>query len=218
MDLKVDQRSVVCFDLDDTLYNEIDFLRSAYREIAQNVDEGHWESLFAKMFSLYRKKENVFDFLMQEHPITLQHLLNMYHGHIPDIVPFTGVLPLFDAIKAAKGKICIITDGRSITQRNKLKALGVLNYLDLIIISEEIGSEKPGILNYSMVEQKFPDCQYTYVADNFKKDFIMPNQRNWNSIGLIDNGLNIHNTCFDHQSEIHLPKHLILKFEDIKIV
>ena len=29
--------NVVVFDLDDTLYNEIDFLKSAYLEIANNV-------------------------------------------------------------------------------------------------------------------------------------------------------------------------------------
>ena len=218
MDLKVDQQSIVCFDLDDTLYNEIDFLKSAYQEIAKYIDNEVWESLYAKMFSLYRKNENVFDFLTQNYMVIIGDLLTLYRNHKPNINPFEGVLSLLSAIKNANGTLCVITDGRSLTQRNKLKALGILEYFDLIIISEEIGSEKPSILNYKVVEEKFPDSQYTYVADNFKKDFIIPNQRNWNSIGLIDNGLNIHNNCFDYQSEVNTPKQLITKIDSIKIV
>lgn len=218
MILKVNTKSVICFDLDDTLYNEIDFLKSAYQEIAKHISGEDWEFLYAKMFSLYRKNENVFNFLETNYAIATEDLLNMYRTHNPTLNPFAGVLPLLRAIKKGNATLCVITDGRSITQRNKLNALGILDYFDLVIISEEIGSEKPNEVNYKLVEEKYPNSNYTYIADNFKKDFIIPNQRNWNSIGVIDNGLNIHNHCFDHQKEKNRPKNLVISIDRIQIL
>ena len=49
--------TVVCFDLDDTLYKEIDFVESAYREIAETV--GHPEAV-SLMLDWYHQGENVF--------------------------------------------------------------------------------------------------------------------------------------------------------------
>lgn len=63
MDLKVDSQMVVVFDLDDTLYNEMDYLRSVYMSIAKNLDLDNWQSLFSKMFSLFRSKKDVFEFV-----------------------------------------------------------------------------------------------------------------------------------------------------------
>lgn len=218
MIIKVNTQSVICFDLDDTLYNELAYLKSAYQEIAKHISGKEWEFLYAKIFSLYRKKENVFEFLTSNYDVTITELLDVYRNHFPKIKPFEGVLPVLESIKKSNGVICIITDGRSLTQRNKLNALGILDYLDFIIISEEIGTEKPSKENYIAVEAKFPNCDYTYIADNFKKDFIVPNQRNWNSIGLIDNGLNIHNNCFDYQAEENKPKELITNIANLQIV
>lgn len=218
MELKVDSQTIICFDLDDTLYNEVDYLKSAYHEIALDLDKKNGLSLYAKMFSLYRKKSNVFDYLITNYGITHERLLNYYRTHIPNIKPFAGTVALLKSIQKNQGKLVLITDGRSSTQRNKLKALGLLSYFDMIIISEELGTEKPNAFNYIVVEEKFPNKQYVYIADNFRKDFIIPNRRNWSSIGLIDNGLNIHNTCFDYQAKKNKPKELVLTLDQIQIV
>ncbi|OPZ90547.1 MAG: hypothetical protein BWY75_00693 [bacterium ADurb.Bin425] len=55
-------KKVVCFDLDDTLYKEIDYLISAYYEIAAFV--GHPE-LVPQMVKWYREGESVFHKLNQ---------------------------------------------------------------------------------------------------------------------------------------------------------
>lgn len=218
MKLKVDNQTIICFDLDDTLYNEVDYLKSAYYEIAMDLDQKNGLFLYAKMFSLYRNKSNVFDYLIANYGITLERLLSYYRTHIPIIKPFSGTEALFESIKKKHGKVVLITDGRSSTQRTKLKALGLLSYFDMINISEELGTEKPSEFNYRVVEEQFPNSRYVYIADNFRKDFIVPNQRNWDSIGLIDNGLNVHNTCFNHQSKKNKPKELVLKLNQIQIV
>lgn len=192
MDIKVNKDTVVVFDLDDTLYNEIDFLKSAYRNIAQNITPESWRKLFAQMFAMYRSGENVFEFLIQKFHCSQQELLKGYRFHDPDITPFPGVIDLFQKIKDHQGKIAIVTDGRSITQRNKIKALGLESLVDLQIISEEIGSEKPNPKNFLAVTEYFNKSTYFYIADNVRKDFDAPKSLGWGCVLVTDNGLNIH--------------------------
>lgn len=218
MDIKVDSNSVVVFDLDDTLYNELDYLRSAYSEIAQKLLPVGWEALFLKMFSLYRSQENVFNALVEEHDITINELLSIYRNHKPEIRPFQGVFELMTEIKKKDGKIAVITDGRTITQNRKIDALGLRAFIDKIVISEEIGTEKPSKENFLAIEKAFSKKSYVYIADNCKKDFIAPNNLGWNAICLIDNGKNIHKENYRFTSTEHSPKAYIFSIEDLRVV
>ena len=130
MDIKIDCDSVVVFDLDDTLYNEIDFLISAYKEISSYLDIDNCKILYSKMLSLYKNSVNVFDFLVKNYDITKVELIKIYVNHIPDIKLNIGALNLLESIKIKGGKIAIITDGRSISQRNKIKALKIEHLID----------------------------------------------------------------------------------------
>lgn len=218
MDIRVDADTVWCFDLDDTLYNELDYLRSAYADIARYLDPKNSVELYARMFSMYRNRDNVFDFLTGTYTISKEELLTHYREHKPHLAPFPGVRDLLTQIKEISRKLVCITDGRSLTQRNKLEALGLLSLFDLLVISEEVGTSKPSPLNYILVEEHFPQKTYTYVADNFKKDFIVPNERGWGSIGLMDNGKNIHNTAFEYMAlDKHRPQGLIRYISDLRI-
>lgn len=218
MDIKVDQKTVVVFDLDDTLYNEMDYLRSAYISIAKNLAPEHWRPLFAKMFSLFRSKEDVFEFVSLKYKIDKPELIETYRAHIPVLSTFDGVFETMRTIKKRGGKIGIITDGRKSTQTVKIKALGIHPLLDKVVISEEIGSEKPDANNYLIIEKAFPDCHYLYVADNLRKDFITPNKLGWQTIGLIDNGLNMHYDGHQYFDPVQSPKSFVISFGELNIV
>ncbi|WP_179334800.1 HAD family hydrolase [Winogradskyella costae] len=217
MDIKVNENTVVVFDLDDTLYNELDFLKSAYKSIARYVEPNDWKALYSKMFSLYRCKVNVFEFISNTYNLEMGLFIEMYRNHKPDIQLFEGVLEVFKTIKIKGGRIGIVTDGRSITQRAKLQSLGILNYIDKIIISEEIGSEKPNLANFEAIETALIGVEYYYIADNFKKDFLAPNALGWKSVALIDNGKNIHSESHMYMEAKHLPKAFFIDFDDINI-
>ena len=218
MDIKVDHNTILVFDLDDTLYNELDYLKSAYRSIASYLETDNWKPLYAKMISLYRSQINVFDKLSEQYNVDSDILLEMYRNHEPSITLFDGALDLLKAIKSKNGKIGIISDGRSKTQRAKLKSLGVLDYADSIVISEEIGSEKPSLDNFKSIEKVLPGIHYYYVADNLKKDFIAPKILGWKSIALIDNGLNIHMDYYLYfDFEKNKPDKYILSMNEIQI-
>lgn len=218
MDIRINENTVIVFDLDDTLYNELDFLKSAYRHIAKYLKSTNWESLYAHMFSLYRAEKNVFTYLSENYNVEVKTLIELYRNHEPDIKLFNDVLDVMHAIKTKKGKLGIITDGRVKTQSAKLKALNIENLFDKIIISEAIGTEKPNEANYKAIEKAITGLEYYYIADNIKKDFVSPNALGWKTVGLIDNGLNIHNNAHLYFDEKHLPKYFVNSYNEVKII
>src|SRR5690606_20485434 len=218
MDIKVDQHTVIVFDLDDTLYNELDYLKSAYKAIALFLEPNDWKHLYGKMFSMYRCKVNVFEFLSGKYKTEIHSLIQMYRNHEPDIQLFDVVLDVLEAITNKSGKIGIITDGRTTTQKAKIKNLGLLKYVDAVVISDEIGSEKPTVANFKAIENALPGNSYYYIADNWDKDFIAPNALGWKSIALLDNGMNIHfesHTCAHHRN---MPNEMIIGFKDLIVI
>lgn len=190
---------VVVFDLDDTIYKEIDFLESAYQEIAETIAPivgVQPNELSDKMFQLYQEGENVFEYLTNKYslPYNMNDLLQKYREHYPKIQLKDEHKEILEGLKARNITIGILTDGRSITQRNKIKALGLYDYVmpNDIIISEEFGYGKPSVEGYEHFMKSYPDASYFYIGDNPKKDFIAPNRLGWTTICLRDNGKNIH--------------------------
>ncbi|PZU86779.1 MAG: HAD family hydrolase [Chryseobacterium sp.] len=177
-------KKYIVFDLDDTLYYEIDFLCSAFKSIAKNIAEDDFEDLYKTMLEIYNDKNDVFEFLSKAYNCDKQLLLKLYREHFPDIGLRNQVRETLELLKNNNVKMGLLTDGRSLTQRNKIKALKIESYFDKIIISEEFGSEKPNESNYAIfVEEGF---DYYYIADNPKKDFISPNILGWKTIMIED--------------------------------
>lgn len=205
---------VVCFDLDDTLYKEIDYLKSAYVEIAKTV--GHPEAV-PQMVDWYHDGKNVFAELINTYglDITIGECLQMYRNHYPNISLDAGVKEFLEELKENGAKLGLITDGRSISQRNKIKALGLEGFFDIEIISEEFGSEKPDFRNYQAVMDAFPERKYfIYVGDNPAKDFIAPNQLGWDTYCLKQDKRNIHPQTFSVERE-KLPHHVVNSIKEI---
>lgn len=196
-------KKVVVFDLDDTLIKELHYLESAYKEIAFKVDSRRTE-LSQEMLTLYHEGKNVFEWLIEEYPsVEIMQLLDWYRNHYPDLSLVGGAKEVLSYCKEQNWILGLITDGRSITQRNKLKAIGLANYFDLVIISEEFGSIKPTLKNYEIFNQ-YEGSKY-YIGDNVNKDFIGPNQLGWISICILDDGNNIHKQNFELKGN-YLPK------------
>ena len=205
---------VIVFDLDDTLISEYDYLVSAYKEIADKVD-GMSSTLHQKMIDKYNRGENVFEYLINKYPNNkIRSLLGVYRNHNPSITLKDGAIELLRYCKSMGYIIGLITDGRSITQRNKIKATKLEPFFDEIVISEEFGSGKPDERNYKVFD-KYNGTKY-YVADNTNKDFVTPNRLGWTTICLKDDGKNIHEQSFDLENE-YLPKYVYESLHEIKM-
>ncbi len=217
MNITIDNKSVIVFDLDDTLYSELDYLKSGYRFIAELLDRKKSKKLYATMLSLYRNKKNVFDFLSDRYNITMEELIYNYRNHDPKIKPRDGCIELLKAIKEKGGFIAVITDGRIKTQNSKIISLKIKKYIDYVVISEEIKTEKPNSKAFQMVENKIEGTSFYYIGDNVKKDFIAPNSLGWKTIGLIDDGKNIHCNFHNYQNN-NMPNDLIYDLNEIVIL
>lgn len=192
-------RLCVVFDLDDTLYKEIDYLKSAYRFIAGQLETEHCsaETVYMLMLDAYDKGQNAFSIVKSALNIDtpIETLLQWYRSHVPNITLPEDSKTFLDYLLDRDVPIGILTDGRRETQRNKIKALGLSEYIpeQNIVISEEFGSEKPAEKNYRYFESLYPEVEnFIYVGDNPRKDFIAPNRLGWKTVGLLDDGHNIH--------------------------
>ena len=173
---------------------------------------------YLAMIRAFKKGENAFDclndFLGLDLPVT--NYLQLYQNHRPQIRLPEDVKETLSTLKSAGYKLALISDGRSLQQRNKIHALDLTRWFDTedIIISEEFGSEKPSPKNYEYFMNRYPGTQYTYVGDNPQKDFLAPNHLGWETICLLDNGCNIHKQDFT-LPEIYLPKKKIKGLSEI---
>lgn len=208
----VNRNKIVIFDLDDTLYKEIQFLKSAFQHIAFTVDKNN-QSLRSQMFQCYKIGGDAFELVNSLYPnVSILDMISLYRNHKPiiDLSPRARDLILMLSQFCTLG---IITDGRSKTQRNKLDALEITQYFSLIIISEEIGTEKPALDNYKIFQEKF-NGDFFYIGDNLNKDFVTPNSIGWTTICIKDSGSNIHKQNFNLSQEM-IPKLTFDNFDQL---
>lgn len=214
-----DKFKMVVFDLDDTLYKEVDFLESAYKEIAIFLESSIHISrtqVYKEMLDWYYAGANAFKEVLERYPtsdVDIDKLLSFYRNHIPDIQLSEDHTSTLESIINMNIPLGIMTDGRITQQRNKIKALELENYIVDILISEEFGSEKPDRCNYEFFMKRYPDHHYFYIGDNTKKDFITANQLGWTTVCLLDDGTNIHDQNFT-LPEAYLPQYQIKNIKE----
>jgi putative hydrolase of the HAD superfamily len=203
---------IFVFDLDDTLYSERDFEKSGIEFVYDNLN-----IKYISLETILNNRNNWIELIINgsNNQITLQMVLDIYRNHFPTIELYKDVKVFLEKLLSEGIEMSLITDGRSITQRNKLRALGIDSIFKNIVISEEVNSEKPSEYNFMMVMENNNHAEnYIYIADNPNKDFITPNKLGWTSICLLDRGQNVHKQNFNISSD-YLPQFLISSFEEI---
>lgn len=219
MELALTPRSVVVFDLDDTLYKEADFVLSGFRAVLVTLGLGQDSDALEQLVAWQRDGQPVFDRLAEQVGGAAQaaDLLAIYRHHLPKIALAAGASSLLDAVSEVEAALALVTDGRSVTQRNKIAALGLEGRFGCVIISEEVGYTKPDHAGFIIVERAFPEASdFTYIADNPRKDFIAPNALGWRTIQLDDDGRNIHGQRVPVPRSA-TPTHQVSAFSDIHV-
>ena len=212
------RKKVVVFDLDDTLYKEIDFLKSGYRKVAEQVAKQYGcdaRAIYEQLLKWYYNGENAFACMNEEYGFgnPINEYLDIYRYHHPTITLSDETKDTLSKLKEVDVVLGIITDGREITQKQKVEALDLEEWIpmEMVIINEDKKYFKPNHWSYDKMMlkcyQKYPDNNFDffYVGDNTEKDFIAPNQLEWTSVCLLDDGQNIHEQVFNVEN-IKLPK------------
>ena len=205
----INKNTHIVFDLDDTLYKEIDFVKSAYIYVCEYIRSRFGIDFFSQIQECIDDGINFYDYIISKlhhkHNFSIEKYLELYRFHYPKLSLSADTTEFLNNISDRKIGFSIITDGRSISQNNKIKALGLSHLAQNIIISEETGYKKPHVNNFKIIEKVYPDKKFLYIADNTSKDFLAPNTLKWDTVCLLDNGQNIHKQNFDLQIK-YLPK------------
>lgn len=184
--------SVVAFDLDDTLYPERDYVDSGFRAVARALtdDVSRQQRLVDMMHQLAEDNPGrVFDRLlsMGAHrgwlaSACVEDLVKLYREHWPRIELYEDASVILDQLQRSGLRTALITDGPAVSQWNKIRALGLHERVNYIIVTDELGPGrmywKPHIRAFKQLLEHFsvPASQACYVGDNVAKDFIGANQ------------------------------------------
>ena len=187
-------RKTVLFDLDDTLYSELDFVKSGYLAVSERITEKYSDrgldkdGVFDRLWELFQEDaRGVFNrFLnLQRLPCEegdIRELVKLYREHTPSIKPFSDAVSTLKQLKDMRCNLGVLSDGYPISQRNKLAALfsGKGYLFDKILLTDELGKEyhKPDERAFIMLMEFFQtDWNETiYVGDNPGKDFYIGNE------------------------------------------
>lgn len=210
--------TVFVFDLDDTLYKESDYYHSGVAAVINKVQLVY--GLDVESYLRNQSTNNTKDLwgaLCRDWnlPTTVKEsLVWEYRLHKPDIELNKNIERLILFLEEESAGVAILTDGRSVTQRLKIKSLG-LSHLPCFI-SDEYGEIKPDPLRFRLIEKTFPDKNYIYFGDNLEKDFLAPNNLGWTTFCIKDDGRNIHVQDASQLTNDYLPKNWLTKLEELK--
>ena len=175
------QKSVVIFDMDDTLYPEKDYVRSGYAQIAQHFPE--IDNMAQKLWHAFESGKQAINYVLEQEGLfsdeAVKKALSIYRNQKPIISLYPDARELLTILKSHGVRLGMITDGRPEGQRAKIAALGIEKYFEKIIITDELGGvefRKPNPVAFEMMRTYFGvSCsEMAYIGDNPNKDFIAP--------------------------------------------
>ncbi len=181
--------TTVIFDLDDTLYDEIEYCKSGFTAVAELLANRFDDLLPEQIFNIFWKqftagnRTKTFNATLDELKIScdeklIVEMVEVYRNHSPDIeLPRDSREALTRLGK--KYTLGLLTDGFLPAQKLKVKALAIEKYFKSLIYTEELGRDcwKPSPVGFTKILDNLcakPE-NAVYIADNEKKDFIAPN-------------------------------------------
>jgi len=221
--------TLVAFDLDDTIYKERDFVLSGYRAVARQLADANSAFNYDEMVHvMVNAPVNPFDSLEEyllnrsiqqsfSHDFTIPWMVATYRNHLPDISAEEAI-GVIEKLKDDGYRIGLITDGRSSTQTNKIKVLGLNRLIapENISISELVGGEKYTPVAFKRMMELNPGIRhFIYVGDNPMKDFLWPNRLGWTTIQLVDDGRNVHSQQVSLPSDDYRPRLRITSLNEL---
>lgn len=177
-----DPMKVLVFDLDDTLYEELSYVRSGFQAVAAAMEDRfgiNREEAFQLMWDrLKYGRGKIFDEMLQHYRLysktLVQKCIGIYRHHEPDIKLHHSADRCLDRFRDYP--IYIVTDGHKIVQHRKLLALGLYNRVKFCYITHRYGIKhakpSPYCFLHIVRKEKIVPNDVVYIADNPYKDFV----------------------------------------------
>lgn len=215
---------VVVFDLDDTLFSEIEYVKSGFLSVAKyfenkfNLDS---KSLYTFMLKDLENngRGKIFDNMLKAFNIytrkNVEKAIFIYRTHKPNIVFPKESLDILNYFNGKKIPIYIVTDGNKIVQNNKIEALKLRNYIKKDFITHRFGikSSKPSTYCFEKIVKienvEFEDI--VYIGDNPNKDFVNIKKLGFRTIRIKKGMFRNLTKSKDFEAEINIQNLLELK-------
>lgn len=195
---------VICFDFDDTLVPEFEYVKSGFNKVAEYIHKTcnlPLNTVFHKLLSLYdENKMNVFDKIIEyydikEEEISVTDLISIYKNHTPDIQFSKDIEDVLKYLKEKNYLLAIISDGYYVQQENKMLSVNAQKIFDEIILTDLLAENrkawKPSKISFEKLKNDFNVNfdEIVYIGDNPVKDFYIKKFFPIVTIRLIRNGL-----------------------------
>ena len=205
----------IAFDLDDTLYPEVQFVYSGYRAVSEAVRQQLGFEIDDDLVALFEagQRGDLFTPVLQMHlgPVEeafIRQLIEVYRQHKPTLRPFPEVRKVLEELKPSY-RLAIVSDGWLGVQDRKLQALQIRPYFDVVVFSDKWGRDcwKPHPYAYEECARllSLNPTSMVYVGDNPTKDFIAPCMMGMKTIRVRRTG-----TLHYH---VHLPSEFEADYE-----
>lgn len=183
----------VVFDVDDTLYLEREYVRSGFQSLSPWVTAALGMENFAdRAWAEFEegRRGDIFDRVLSAAGFAsrrdlVSELVVRYRQHQPTIRLLRDAQYCLEAL-SGRVYLAAITDGPAVSQRAKVAALGLRGWINLIILTSELGEGlgKPHPRAFGLVEEAtgLSGRQCVYVADNPTKDFAGPAALGWRTV------------------------------------
>jgi len=193
--------TTVVFDLDDTLYDEIEYCKSGFDAVAEfltnqseapSAEASRISAVLWEQFTTGNRTKT-FNAALDELDMSyndklIGELIEVYRNHSPKITLPQDSRDVLCEL-STKYTLALLTDGFLPAQKLKVQALGIEKYFKLIVYTEQLGRDcwKPSPAGFEKITQtlKVEPENMAYIADNEKKDFIAPNKLGFLTIQII---------------------------------
>jgi putative hydrolase of the HAD superfamily len=183
--------TVIVFDLDDTLYLEIDFVRSGYVAVGAWLGIADFAARAQAAFD-GGVRTHIFDRVLAELGLGADQQLvdgavECYREHYPTIALAPDARRYL--FHSGPRSLALLSDGYAVTQANKVAALGLDHGMfEPLVLTGAWGRDywKPHPRGFELIEQHFgrAPSDYVYVADNPAKDFVAPRRLGWRTVQI----------------------------------
>lgn len=173
--------SAILLDLDDTLYDEADYLRSGFAVVAERIAAlgGHAPAAVLETLAAVERRDGrgrVFDTTLRRLGVAgdlafVRRLVTAYRMHRPEIDLAPGVRRLLARL-GARHRLAIVTDGLPSMQRRKIAALDLEPAVDAVVYTWELRAPKPDPAGFLLALDRLgvaPD-RAVVVGDNPRHD------------------------------------------------
>jgi putative hydrolase of the HAD superfamily len=217
--------TVLAFDLDDTLYPELDFVMSGFDAVSDwlfgqfRLDKSRSMTQMVNYLNSHGRGE-VFNLVLATHGLdssaTIRKCLSIYRSHEPKLTLSEEVRGVLEWARS-NFPTYLVTDGNKLVQAKKIRALGLDEYFDGIFITHRFGlkAAKPSIYCFSKILERtgIDWGDLVYVADNPVKDFVGVNSMGGKTIGVCSS------PYFNMESDpAYLPTKIIFRLSELPSV